>query len=268
MKFTKILFVFIMLALVLPVFALSLCPRCGYRIGFNDLKCKKCLKNLSPELSQEKPTKSTISVRIGEDCFIRHPHANNRAYKSDRNAGGDAQGEIGVWGGPSTLRYLINFYTEEAAKMQNVDMEKFFPKKATLYISAVKNKSNIEIPVAVYPVIHSFTAGVDRFRTREKPAKDCTWYYRSTAMMWDIEGGDFDRRCVSRGVIRSGERNAVDVTEVIKYFFEKARIDGDYAFPGMIIMSDPGDRTVKSGFVTVYSFEADDYTLRPELFIE
>ena len=33
-------------------------------------------------------------------------------------------------------------------------------------------------------------------------------------------------------------------------------------------MSDPGDRTVKSGFVTVYSFEADDYTLRPELFIE
>ncbi|MBP5470438.1 MAG: hypothetical protein J6Z11_14475, partial [Candidatus Riflebacteria bacterium] len=66
-----------------PLYALSHCPRCGYRTGSDYLKCPKCLFILNSDWSQDIPVKSTIIVRQGYDAFIRHPQANNRAYKAD-----------------------------------------------------------------------------------------------------------------------------------------------------------------------------------------
>lgn len=251
-----------------PVFALSFCPRCNYRISSDDLKCPKCLLMLNSDWSQTIPVKSTISVRQGYDAFIRHPHANNRAYKADRNAGGDKTGEIGVWGGPCTLRYLVKFDIDTAMDYYGISFSNFNPKKALLYISAIKNKSEIEMPVVVFPLVRGFTPGYDVFRTRERNAKGCTWYNATTAMPWKREGGDFEKKCFSRGVIKSGCRNVIDVTEVIKYFYKQSKDKNEWDAPGLIIMSDPSNPFAPSGFVTIYSLDSDDYSLRPELFIQ
>ena len=133
-----------MVVLPVPSFALYSCPRCNYRLGSDDFKCPKCLLILDRNWSQNIPVKSTITVRKGYDTFIRHPQANNRAYKADRNAGGDKTGEIGVWGGPTALRYLISFDIDTAMNYYEIDFMSFMPKKALLFISALPKKSKIE----------------------------------------------------------------------------------------------------------------------------
>ncbi len=251
-----------------PVFGLSFCPNCNYRISSDCSKCPKCLLNLDTNWSQTMPVKSTITVRSGHDSFIRHPQANNRAYKADKNAGGDKTGEIGVWGGPCTLRYLVKFDIDTAMDYYKIDYLNFTPKKAFLYISALPKKYELEMPVAVYPLTRSFSPGYDEFRIRERHPSGCTWYNATVAMPWLFEGGDYEHNCVSRGVIKSGVRSVIDVTEVVKYFFYKSKKKGKWEAPGFIIMSDPNQPLAPRGFVTIYSLDADDYSLRPELFIQ
>ena len=138
--------------IVSPLLALSRCPICNYRIGADFTKCPKCLLNLDTDKSQIKPVKSTITVRNGYDAFIRHPQANNRAYKANKNAGGDKTGEIGVWGGPCTLRYLVDFNIESSMFDMGIDYTNFTPKKAYIFVSALPKKTEVEIPVVVYPL--------------------------------------------------------------------------------------------------------------------
>ncbi len=252
----------------IPLWALSYCPRCNFRIGASFSKCPKCLLNLDTDKSQLKPVKSTITVRNGYDAFIRHPHANNRAYKANKNAGGDKTGEIGVWGGPCNLRYLVDFNIESAMDDSDIDYTTFSPKKAYIFVTALPKKTEIEIPVVVFPLTRFFTPGTDKFRVRENKPNGCTWYNATTAMPWKSEGGDFDKNCISHGIIKSGKRNAIDVTEVVKYFFEKSKKENKWNSPGFIIMSDPANREVTSCFVTIYSLEASNYLVRPELFIQ
>ena len=262
------LFIILFTLITTSLFALSHCPRCNYRIGADFSNCPKCLLNLDTDKSQIKPINSTITVRNGYDAFIRHPQANNRAYKANKNAGGDKTGEIGVWGGPCNLRYLVDFNIESAMRDVGIDYTTFTPKKAYIFVSAMPKKTEVEIPVVVYPLTRFFTPGTDKFRVRERKPNGCTWYNATTAMPWISEGGDFERKYVSRGVIKSGKRNAIEVTEVVKYFYEKSKKENKWNVPGFIIMSDPSYRWITSCFVTIYSLEADNYLVRPELFIQ
>ena len=252
----------------MPAFSLTSCPRCRYKIGIDTGKCPKCLFQINPEWSQKKEIKSTITVRSGYDTFIRHPHADNRAYKSNKNAGGDKTGEIGVWGGSSTLRYLIRFRIDLALEYYGIDYRTFNPKKAFLFLSVLPKNNNLEIPVVIYPLTRSFTPGYDVFRERKRIPNGCTWFNATAAMPWEHEGGDFEPQCCSKGILKSGIRNQIDVTNIIKYFFELSQRTGEWNAPGMIIMSDPSDRSVNSGFVTIYSFDTKDFSLRPELYIQ
>ena len=263
--FLAIIFVF---CFFIPAFSLTSCPRCKYRIGIGINNCPKCLLQIDHRWSQKKAIKSTITVRSGYDAFIRHPHADNRAYKSNKNAGGDKTGEIGVWGGASTLRYLIRFKIDSAMDYYGIDYQTFKPQKAFLFLSAVPKKSKLEVPVVVYPLTKSFTPGFDVFRERNRIINGCTWFNATAAMPWQHEGGDFEEKYVCKGVIKSGEKNSIDITKIIKYFFEKAQKTGKWDAPGIIIMSDPSNPHLTSGFVTIYSLDAEDYTLRPELYIQ
>ena len=265
---TIILIIAFFVMFSIPLWALSHCPRCNYRIGASFSKCPKCLLNLDVSKSQDLPVKSTITVRDGFDAFIRHPQANNRAYKANKNAGGDKTGEIGVWGGPCNLRYLVYFDIELIMNELGLDYSTFSPKKAYIYISALPKKTDIEIPVAVYPLTRFFTPGKDVFRTRERKPNGCTWYNATTSMPWVCEGGDYDKKCVSHGVIKSGQRNAIDVTNVVKYFYQKSRKENKWSAPGFLIMSDPSNNWVTSCFVTINSMNAEDHLVRPELFIQ
>ena len=268
MKGKTFLLLFFVFCLYLPVLALTSCPRCGYRIGIDTEKCPKCLFQINTDWSQKKAVRSTITVRNGYDAFIRHPHADNRAYKSNKNAGGDKTGEIGVWGGPSSLRYLIRFRIDSAMDYYGINFQTFKPKKAFLFLSALSKKSELEIPVVVYPLTQSFTPGYDIFRERKRIITGCSWYNATAAMPWQHEGGDYEPLCVSKGIIKSGTRNSIDVTNVIKYFFNKSQKTGEWEAPGMIIMSDPSSKLITTGFVTIYSLDAKDYSLRPELYIQ
>ena len=250
-----------------PVLALSNCPRCNYIIKKGQDKCPKCLYQLNPDWSQKKAVRSTITVRQGYDAFIRHPHADNRAYKSNKNSGGDKTGEIGVWGGPGNLRYLVKFNIDSAMDYYGIDYRTFKPRKAFLFISSMKKKSDLEIPIVVYPLTRGFTPGFDVFRERRRIPKGCTWYNATTALPWQHEGGDYERKCVSKGFLKSGTRSSIDVTNVINYFFEKSKKTGEWDVPGMIIMSDPSDITITTGFVTIFSLDSEKYSDRPELYI-
>ena len=267
MKGTTFLTTIFIFCFCLPLMALTSCPRCKYRIGIDTDKCPKCLLQINPDWSQKKAVRSTITIRKGYDAFIRHPHTDNRAYKSNKNAGGDKTGEIGVWGGPGALRYLIRFRIDSAMEYYGINFLTFKPRKAFLYLSALPKKSNLEMPVVVYPLTKNFTPGYDIFRERKRIAKGCTWYNAATALPWQHEGGDFEPKYFSKGVIKSGTRSSIDVTNIIKYFFEKSQITGEWEAPGMIIMSDPSNPLVTLGFVTIYSLDTSDYSLRPELYI-
>ena len=268
MKGRTFLTLLFILCFYTPLLALTSCPRCKYRIGIDTDKCPKCLFQINTDWSQKKAVKSTITVRSGYDAFIRHPQANNRAYKSNKNAGGDKTGEIGVWGGRGALRYLIKFRIESAMEYYGIDNQTFKPKKAFLFISALPHKSDLEIPVVVYPLTQSFIPGYEIFRERKRISSGCTWFNATSSMPWQHEGGDFEPRCFCKGVIKSGTRNSIDVTKIIKYFFDKAQKSGEWDAPGIIIMSDPSSPLVTSGFVTIYSLDTSDYSLRPELYIQ
>ena len=268
MKGKAFLTIFFIFCFYLPAFSITSCPRCNYRIGIDTNKCPKCLYQINYIWSQKKAVKSTITVRSGYDAFIRHPQADNRAYKSNKNAGGDKTGEIGVWGGRSTLRYLIRFRIDSAMKYYGIDYQTFKPKKAFLFISALSKTPELEIPIVIYPLTQSFIPGYDIFRERKRIPSGCTWFNATSAMPWQHEGGDYEPRCFCKGVIKSGERNSIDVTKIIKYFFDKSQYSGEWDAPGIIIMSDPSSPLVSSGFVTIYSLDASDHSLRPELYIQ
>ena len=268
MKGKTFLTIFFVICFCLPAFSITSCPRCHYRIGIDTNKCPKCLYQVNYEWSQKKDIKSTITVRSGYDAFIRHPQADNRAYKSNKNAGGDKTGEIGVWGGPSTLRYLIRFRIDSAMEYYGMDYQTFKPKKAFLFISVLPKKPELEIPVVVYPLTQSFTPGIDIFRERERIITGCSWFNATAAMPWQHEGGDFEPRCICKGVIKSGTRSSIDVTRIVRYFFDKSQKAGEWNAPGFILMSDPSNKSLTSGFVTIYSLDTKDYSLRPELYIQ
>lgn len=256
-----------MVVIASPALGLSKCPQCGYTIGCDDVSCPKCLKMFKTDYYYEKSAKSTLTVRYGTDSFIRHPQADNRTYKADRNSGADKTGQIGVWGGPCNLRYLINFDIAAEMKRLGIDFMKFKPKRAFLYLSALKNKSNIDVPIVVFPLTRPFHGGLDFFRERTVSPDDCTWYLSCDGIPWDTEGGDFNKEVKCKGIIKNGVRNIIDITKIIDYFYQQSKINQNWSAPGIIIMSDPDSKLI-SGFVTVYSLEANDYTLRPELFIE
>lgn len=269
-KFLALVFAFILLPLITAE-AIRSCPRCAYLVNSDTIECPKCLKLLNWPFVPGRNRRAKVIVRTGVDAFIRHPHAQNRAYRSDRNAGGDLSGEIGVWGGPTTLRYLIRFDIPETFALAGVALANFKVRRATLKLNTVASDQKITMPVTVYPMQRPFQEGSGRFRLREKSIDGCDWFYSAPLMLWHREGGDFTDTLSTPGTIQSisGE-SLIDVTEIIKSRFAEFAQTGIWNDPGMIIMSDP-QKYVDSGFVTIYSFESKavgNIVRAPELFIE
>lgn len=269
-KFLALIFALLLFPLV-PAEAIKSCPRCAYLVGIDTIECPKCLKLLTWPFVPEQSRRAKVVIRTGTDAFIRHPHAQNRAYRSDRNAGGDLSGEIGVWGGPATLRYLIKFDIPETFALAGVAIADFKLKRATLKLTAVAVDQKITMPVIIYPLQRPFQEGSGRFRRREKDIDGCDWLYSAPLMLWHREGGDFTDTLNCSGIIQNnGSESIIDVTEIIRSRFEVFAQTGVWDDPGMIIMSDPR-KAINSGFVTIYSFESKAVAgsvRAPELFIE
>ncbi len=251
--------------------AISRCPGCAYLVNSDTWECPKCLKLLRWQFVPGRSRKGTVIVRTGSDAFIRHPHAINRSWRADRNAGADLTGEIGAWGGPTTLRYLLKFDIQQSFALAGVDLAEFKLKRAFLKIDSVDNGQQVDMPVVVYPLSRPFLEGTGRFRLREKKSDGCDWYFSAPLLTWHIDGGDFEQSVVCRGTIKGGGNTTlIDVTEILKLRmknFSKTHIWED---PGMIIMADP-QKNIAAGFVTIYSLDSGahgDKVRSPELFIE
>lgn len=270
-KLLPLILIIAMLMAALPAQAIKSCPHCAYLVNRDTIECPKCLKLLKWPFVPERSRKATVVVRTGTDAFIRHPHAQNRAWLYDRNAGGDLSGEIGVWGGPGTLRYLIKFDIPQTFALAGVSLRDFKLSRAFLKINTAKNGQQADIPVIVYPLDRPFEEGRDRFRTRERDHDGCDWVHSAPLMPWHREGGDYSTATSSTGIIKGqGSSSIIDVTEIISMRLESFARTGIWEDPGMIIMSNP-HKNIESGFVTIYSLEsrADRHRVRsPELFIE
>lgn len=259
-------FVFLILSVV-PAYALKHCPRCHYAVSSEALECPKCLKILSTDFSEKRVARASLIVRRGHDAFIRHPHADNRAYKASRNAGGHPSGQIGSWGGPGNLRYLVRFDIEGAMDWKKIASDSFKLKKAFLHISAMRNKEKVDMPIAVYALTTGFMEGTGKFRESQARTDGTTWTMADVSKPWHSDGGDYAPETICRGVIKNGERCIIDVTKAVQYIFDSSREEGVWMNKGLIIMSDPTVQ-VPASYVTIYSLDALDYTSRPELYLE
>ena len=251
--------------------ALTRCPGCSYPVDSGSVECPKCLKLLRWPFVPGRTRRGQVVVRTGTDAFIRHPQAQNRAWPTESNAGADTSGEIGVWGGPTTLRYLLKFDISQAFAMAGVDINRFKLRRAFLKIRSIKNAHGIDIPVVIYPLFRPFQEGTGRFRNRDTADDGCNWYYSAPLLTWHTEGGDFSDKVCSHGIIRAGDSISIlDITEIIKLRMETLKQTGTWEDPGMIIMADPKIDT-RPGFVTIFSLDSMPVngTVRsPELYIE
>ncbi len=251
--------------------ALSRCPGCSYLVKTETVSCPKCLKLLRWPFVPERSRQGKVIVRTGSDAFIRHPQAQNRSWKAWQNAGADPNGEIGAWGGPTTLRYLLKFDISDAFALAGVDLATFKLRRATLKICGIPNHHNRDIPVVIYPLTRPFQEGSSRFRHRERNSDGCDWYFSAPLLTWHSEGGDFDRKNACRGVIKAGNQTSfIDITEIIRLSLQNLKKTGTLADPGLIIMADP-EQDIPAGFATIHSLDSHTYNgavRSPELFIE
>ena len=188
-----------------------------------------------------------------------------------RNAGADLSGEIGSWGGATTLRYLLKFDIQKACDFAGVNLSEFKLRRAFLKLNSVTNRHNIDMPVVIYPLSRPFQEGSSSFRLREKKPDGCDWYYSAPLLTWHSEGGDFTTSVSCNGVIRGeGNTTFIDITEIIRLRQQTFIQTGVWDDPGMIIMADP-QKNIEPGFVTIYSLESGAHNgivRSPELFLE
>ncbi|HOI88912.1 MAG TPA: hypothetical protein PLK28_00210 [Candidatus Rifleibacterium sp.] len=271
MKKILLLMAALLFAGLLPAAAISRCRGCSFLVNSDTAECPKCLKLLRWPFVPERSRRGRVVVRTGTDAFIRHPHANNRSWRDNRNAGGDHTGEIGVWGGPTTLRYLLRFEVAEAFALAGVNLAEFDLKRVYLKITSDKNQGPAEMPVVIYPLTRPFQEGSDKFRTREKKHRGCDWYYSAPLLTWHSEGGDFDRNISCRGVIKGGGNvSYIEISEMFRGHWQTMQRSNSWQDFGMIIMADP-QKNIAAGFVTIFSLEsrAHGQTVRsPELYFE
>lgn len=251
--------------------AVTRCPGCSLLVDSTIVECPRCLRLLGWPFVPQRARRAKVVVRTGADAFIRHQHARNRAWRDDRNAGGDNSGEIGVWGGPTTLRYLIKFDIERAFALAGVPLQDFKVKRVFLKITSIANDHNIDVPVVIHPLTRPFLEGKAVFHNRSKDDEGCTWYYSAPMLPWHSEGGDFNRVVVCKGIIYgNGRTSLLDITEIVRLRLQEFEKSGNWQDAGMIIMADP-QKAVKSGFVTIHSFESranDQNVYSPELYFE
>lgn len=262
---------FLMLSLA-ALQAITECPTCHYRVEKQNIECPRCLKLLKWPFAPPRSRKGKIVVRSGSDAFIRHPQAQNRAFKADRNAGGDISGQIGSWGGQTALRYLIRFDVKEAFVLAKANIAAFKLKRATLRFTASATETSRTIRVCIHPLNRPFTEGTGFFREREKKIDGCSWFYSAPMLPWYSEGGDYDATVISTGSISQGSQHEslIDVTEVMQYRFDMFCKTGEWNDPGMIIMG-ATEASQQTGFVTVFSMESraiGENVRAPELFLE
>ncbi len=266
-----VLAVICLLFAVSNVEALTRCPGCSYPVDSGSIECPKCLRLLTWPFVPGRTRRGRVVVRTGTDAFIRHPQAQNRAWPADYNAGADTSGEIGVWGGPTTLRYLLKFDISQAFAIAGINLSEFKLRRAFLKIRSIKNLHGIDIPVVIYPLARPFQEGSGRFRNRDTSDRGCSWYYSAPLLTWHTEGGDFSDKTCSRGIIKAGDSiSTIDVTEIIKLRIETLQKTGIWEDPGMIIMADPKIDT-PPGFVTISSLDSmpvNGIVRSPELYIE
>lgn len=239
--------------------ALVRCSFCQYLIDSEALTCPKCLHKLKWPVVPERTLNARVVVRTGYDAFIRHPHANIRLYKANRNTSGNRTGHIGSWGGKTTLRYLLHFDIPEAFASAQIDLRSFVIKRALLKLSIDDTSKHNGLPVKIYPLTRPFQPG------------GSNWFYSSPLIVWQREGGDFVKNPFAVGILAENGSNEtiIDVTEIIQIRFSEYAETGVWKDPGLIIMSD-SERYGYSGYITIHSFEASciGQTVRsPELFI-
>jgi len=251
--------------------AVKSCPTCAYRLKTGTVECPKCLRLLEWPFQPPRERKARVIIRTGTDAFIRSQHAENRAFKHDRNAGSDLQGAIGSWGGPTTLRYLVRFDIPMAFSQAGVELKGFKLRRALLRLK-IAGKGNLKgsLPVRIYPLTRPFKEGSDKSGTRKKFIDGCTWVYAAPYMVWHREGGDYNEDISCRGTLPETGEAVIDVTDIFKERLARIAENEAWYDPGMIIMRDPhafGD----FGYLEIYSFESravHGSVRSPELFIE
>ncbi len=265
---TVLVFIFAGINLVEGI---SRCPGCSYLVNSDTYECPKCLKLLRWPFVPARSRRGKVIVRTGSDAFIRHPHARNRSWRDDRNAGADLSGEIGFWGGATTLRYLLKFDIQKACDFAGVNLSKFKLRRAFLKLHSAANIHKIDMPVVIFPMTRPFQEGSGRFRLREKNHDGCDWYYSAPLLTWHNEGGDFSNSVRCNGIIKgNGNTSFIDITEIIRFRLQTFIKTGVWDDPGMIIMADP-QKNIEPGFVTIYSLESGahgEIVRSPELFLE
>ncbi|GAB4277525.1 MAG: hypothetical protein Kow0029_20250 [Candidatus Rifleibacteriota bacterium] len=260
--------------LVMPIILLAVkfCPHCGYRMQSDRVECPKCLRLIDWPVYPPRNEKATIIVREGKDAFIRHPRSQNRAYRSNRNAGGDLTGQIGSWGFLTGLRYLVSFNIEKSFADAKIDMNHFEFTSAKLRLYVADKKIDQQIPIRVYPLARPFQEGIDRFHIRSKIPTGCTWELSAPMLPWRIPGGDYYKDISCPGILgKNGQRECViDVSAIYKYRFAQFKETGIWNDPGMIIMRDP-EKACECTFLSIYSLEnktKSGIVVSPQLFIE
>ena len=267
-------FMAVLLAIVLvsPVAqALTRCSYCEYVIDSDAITCPKCLRKLQWPVIPERSRSARVVVRTGTDAFIRHPHANIRLYRADRNSGGDITGHIGSWGGPTTLRYLIRFDIPNAFALAQVAMKTFKISRALLRLCIDDPGKYNGLPIRVYPLTRPFLQGSGKVGVRDKVIDGCDWFHSLPMMVWQREGGDYADKPDAVGILGQdgASETIIDVTELIKARFDEYTETGVWNDPGMIIMRDPA-KYGYFGYVTIHSLEASHLgqsVRSPELFI-
>ena len=271
MKRFFLLFLFLTIVPSL-LLAVKQCPACGYRIKSNKTVCPKCLKKIGWPWFPPATRKNAVVIREGKDAFIRHPNAQNRAYKSNRNAGHDISGQIGTWGFLTGLRYLVAFNVMEGLAAARINPETFQLKKASLRLVIADKEIKQQVPVRVYPLARPFVEGTGRFHVRENQFDGCTWRFSGPFLRWSTPGGDYQQSVSSQGMLgyNNSPVSVIDVTEIYRKKFEYYRNTGEWNDNGLIIMRDP-EVACECSFLTIYSLESGplgEKMLSPQLFLE
>lgn len=270
MKRLPVLFLFLLSAAL--VWAVQNCPACNFRIKSDAISCPKCLRLLKWPHAPARTIQAKVVVRTGKDAFIRHPRSQNRAWKSNRNAGADQTGQIGSWGFLTGLRYLICFDIERAFSDANVDLNTFRLKRARLRLVVADRQINQQVPIRVYPLDRPFQEGSGRFHVRSKEPDGCTWEECAPMISWHVSGGDYSETPSAEGVLglRQQRETIIDVTSIFLARFAQFQKSGVWNDPGLIIMRDPL-RHCDCTFLNIYSLENSfrgQQVLSPQLFLE
>jgi hypothetical protein len=270
----KRMFLLFLFFVIVPSLLLGVkqCPVCGYRVDSDVAVCPKCLNKIAWPWHPPATRKNRIVIREGKDAFIRHPNSQNRAYKSNKNAGKDLSGQIGTWGFLTGLRYLVAFDVMKAFATAKINPANFELKKASLRLVIADKEINQQVPVRVFPLTRPFAEGSGRFHVRENQFNGCTWLFAGTYLRWATPGGDYRASMGCSGILGYNEESVaiIDVTKIYRKKFEDYKKSGEWNDYGIIIMRDPKVAS-ECSFVTIYSLESrpsGDKLLSPQLFLE